>query len=502
MKRSTFGAFWFGAACAVAVHCPAQTVQLADGRVLMAEVEPGSASGEGMRVKRLDNGGTLDLRWDHLSPTSALYWKKKFDLAGDSQDEFLVPAYEVEYLQSGGVQRLIGRLPTEDRGDPLVVTVKGVQYKVPRTELRGVRKVDAPVAQVLTKDEFYAERTAVHQPGNDADKHVLLAEDLIKVRDYEHATVELLRAKELGNSKNPANVDAMLAKLQRYKDAEKELNAIEEIRMTRSRGGLAGFEKGVKLIAQFEKDYPQTKLKSEFETEKKRFADERARFLTGQVAEQWRRSVSIVAEKAITGPALTLEAAKDYAQNKMTDDIVARLVATMKLDAAEIKKLWAERKSNVLGKRTETFTYGVGSWVLGSENILKDTAAGKEINKQDPKANEAANPNNPDMAKFAKLLKEALKRRQQAMQGQGAGGQEQTEEDWWRQAERTEKINWLRAYYAEYGGQLKVTFATVTPCISCYGEGTIPEIGPEGKMIRNQCFLCQSTKYLRRFQAY
>ena len=38
------------------------------------------------------------------------------------------------------------------------------------------------------------------------------------------------------------------------------------------------------------------------------------------------------------------------------------------------------------GKKSELFSYGLGSWVLGDEAILKNTTAGKEKEKQDPNA--------------------------------------------------------------------------------------------------------------------
>ncbi|MCK5940772.1 MAG: hypothetical protein KAI24_02285, partial [Planctomycetes bacterium] len=65
-----------------------------------------------------------------------------------------------------------------------------------------------------------------------------------------------------------------------------------------------------------------------------------------------------------------------------------------------------------------------------------------------------------------------------------------------------EQASWLRAYYAEYGGQLEVTFASAQQCISCYGAGSTPEIGPDGKMVRMKCYLCQNTKWVRSFKAY
>ena len=50
---------------ALALLCPtgllAQSLQLADGRMLLGEVVPGEVDGEGLRVRRLDNGGVLDV---------------------------------------------------------------------------------------------------------------------------------------------------------------------------------------------------------------------------------------------------------------------------------------------------------------------------------------------------------------------------------------------------------------------------------------------------------
>ncbi len=122
MTRSPFPAFLFAFAFALLANdwLPAQTVQLADGRVLLADVE--SADGDGLRVKRLDNGGQLDLRWSHLSTASALQWKKKFDLVGDSQDELTVRVHEVEFVRDGGKRTLIGRV-TDQGADVITVMV-------------------------------------------------------------------------------------------------------------------------------------------------------------------------------------------------------------------------------------------------------------------------------------------------------------------------------------------------------------------------------------------
>ena len=88
----SFVAVCFAALVAL-VGLPGQTLQLADGKVLLAKVD-GVPDGEGLRVKRLDNGGVLDLRWEHLTTSCANTIKRQFDLMGDTQDEILVRADE------------------------------------------------------------------------------------------------------------------------------------------------------------------------------------------------------------------------------------------------------------------------------------------------------------------------------------------------------------------------------------------------------------------------
>ena len=131
-------------------------------------------------------------------------------------------------------------------------------------------------------------------------------------------------------------------------------------------------------------------------------------------------------------------------------------------------------------------------------------AANKTVGAaKDKKAGQKKQPvgKDRDIERFAKLLRQALERRRSATQG-GTQTRQQTDQGWWAEASRAEKVSWLRAYYAEYGGQLVVKFASVQQCISCYGQGTTPEIDGNGKTVHSKCFLCQGTKWLRSFKAY
>jgi hypothetical protein len=480
--------------------CPAlrsQSLQLVDGKTMLASVE--DASGDGLRVRRLDNGGVLDLRWDHLTPECALRIKQAFSLAGEEQTELTVKVCEVRYTLNGSPQTLIGKL-VDDSGPIWILQAKGTPYKIPRNDVERKRDIEVPVGQVFTKEEYYSVQLQERAPGDNADKHMLFAEDLMKARDYGHALEHLNKAKELANSKDPARLDERLEKVKLYMAAQKERDIIDQIQVARSRGAQADFENGTKLVTQFEKEYPQSKLKAEFEAEKKRFADARTRFMSQAVAQAWRTGIQTLAEKKQLEPGITVAAAKQYAEQKMSDDIAALVAARFKIDTAEVKTLWADRAKFPKGKQTEHFSYGIGSWLLGEQGVLKDTKQGKEQAKE---AAESAQQKD-ELARIAKALREASERRRAAMQSaQGGGGQkEQTDQEWWETASRAERTSWLRAYYAEFGGQLTVTYAFTQPCVTCFGQGSISEMGQGGKVEKVKCYLCHGTKWLRTFTAY
>jgi hypothetical protein len=469
-----------------------QTLQLADGQLLLAAVE--EATGDGLRVRRLDNGGVLDLRWDHLAPECALRVKRVHNLAAEEQQEILVKAVEVRWSAEGSIRSEVGKL-VDGPGTDKTVIRRGQQYIVPRKDLISIRELQVPVAQVYTKEEYYAARVGEVAPGEDADKHLLFADELIRLRDYEHAHEHLEAARTLGTSKNPARLTAMIDQLKRYRESQKERELLDKIHETWLRGGQSDFDKGLKLLAQYDKDFPQGKLKSEFEQEKKSFEQARTRFLTQQIAEHWRRSIQYVAEKKVA-EGVTLAAAREFAETKLGDEIAAKLATQFSLPVEEVKNHFQNRAKFPVGKRAEHFAYGIGSWVLGDAAILKGTKQGQAQQKQPEDEKQQR-----DIERIMRAIRQGMERRQQAQRAQG-GEEEATDEGWWQEATRQEKVGWLRAYYAEFGGQLVVTFAYTQECISCYGSGQTTETGNEGKLQNVKCFLCHGTKWLRSIKAY
>lgn len=478
---------------------PAQTLQLADGQVLLATVE--DASGEGLRVRRLDNGGSLTLRWDHLTPTCALRIKREFALAGEEDGELTITVTEVRYNTGGVPQVVVGKIATEQPADmsALVVQIKGLPYRIPRKDILGMRKVEVPVTQVFTLDEFYSSRLQELAPGDAADKHVLFAEELMKVRAYERAGKHLEQAAALGNSRAPERIGHMKKRLDLYKESKKELDLIDGIKTARARGSAREFERGLELIAQYEKEFPKGKLSGEFAAEKKRFDDARARFMSRTVANNWRRQIRTAAERKVQEPGIDLDAVKDYAQTDMGEDIANAVAEKLGIDVQEVKGAFTSRQNYSFGKRTDHYSYGIGSWLLGANAVIEGTNRGAGDDKEDEGAARSR-----EVDRIARAIRKAMEQRRAAQGGGGGRNQkkEQTPEDWWMDADRAERAGWLRAYYAEFGGDMVVKSAFAQPCLVCSGTGMLSDLGPGNKVIRVKCYLCQGTKFLRSFKAY
>lgn len=470
-----------------ALPCPAQTIQLSDGQVLLASVE--DVDGQGLRVRRLDNGGVLDLRWEHLSADSAQRIKAAHDLGGQTQDEVMVTADLVKYKLNGTPTEVIGRI-VDRTPTHIIMLRKGVQVQVPKDAGLLIQTVEVPALQVFTKDEYYGKRLNDVQPGESADKHMQLAQEMIKVRDYDHAREHLEAAQKLNNSKDPNQITILMKKLELYREAQAERDLLDQIQASRARNE---FEKGLGLIAKYKEQYGKGKLRAEFETEEKRFGEARKKVLTGKVADQWRRIIRSTAERKVLEVGITLAQAQEYATSKMADDICGRVAQQLQLTPEETRTLWNERAKYAAGKHPELFTYGLGSWVLGETAILKDTKQGKENAKQAPK--DAAN--DRDIERINKLIQAARARSAKA----NTGEKEATPEDWWSGADTSQRAGWLRAFYAESSGTMVLTAAYLQDCPTCAGEGSLPEV-VSGKVVKQPCYLCQGTRYLRSFNAY
>ncbi|MEZ5962746.1 MAG: hypothetical protein R3F56_02755 [Planctomycetota bacterium] len=477
----------------VGVVLPAQAVQLQNGRLLVGEVT--NVTGEGLVLNRVDTGGVLQLRWDHLSAESAAELKRAFNISVEDDAEVMVEADVLTFVApTGGVEEVIGKHVGGD-GDVINIRARGLVVPVPKRTLNSWIKRPVPALSVYTKEELYLAKLAEVAPGEDADKHILLADVLVRVGDYERAEQHLKRAQDLKNSKQPQALRAKLERVKLYKEAAGERSLLDKIKTARAR---KDFVRGREWIKDFETKYPKSNLIPELNAEKQRFEAARERYYVARVFEACNQLVTTVAKSKCAESGVTLQAVRDYAQSGMGKEIRKRVAERLTIPATEVEELWGKRVTSGVAQGSTQFSYGVGSWVLGDREIIKgtqqakaDAAGGKQKSQQEQRDE-----------RLQRKIQEFLRRSQEAQKNAGSAPKEETDEDWWKSASPDERVNFVRSFYAENSGDMEVVSAHVSPCRTCGAEGFLAVLGSAGgdeKKIK--CWTCKGTRFVRWIRA-
>jgi len=472
---------------------PAQVVQLKSGRVLVGVVSDPDESG--FTIQRLDNGGVLDLSWGQLSSHSATRLKTLVGLSVDEEGEVMVPAVEIGYeLTGGGIEQVTGRI-VEETDTTVTVRRQGLRYPIERKQVRSRRDVEVPVSDIYSTDQFYNEKLAEFAPGEDADKHILLGDLLVRVRDYEHAEFHYHRADELGGGMQRSALEGKIKRLALFRDSAAERDLLDTIRVSLAR---KQFDKGLAAIEDYEQRYPKGKLRAEFARIQQRFEAGRASFLVGRVTSVWKGTMNALARRKSTEAGVGFDAAKDYAESQMGQDIRARVAQALGLSPEEVDDFWVRRFEFRGGPHADRYSFGIGSWTLGTQAILKDTKQGRAAASQEQGSSDR------ELERTTRRIREAQERarRSQTRQRQGGESEAVTPESWWEDARPEEKLVWLRAYYAEFSGDMKIVSAHLEDCTTCGGQGKLTYYSDVGEPKNTPCTTCHGTRYKRWIRAH
>jgi hypothetical protein len=479
----------------------AQMLRLRTGKVLIGSVE--EANENGLRFKRLDTGGVLDLVWSDLVPDDAKRVRSAQGLIDDGENaDVKVAAMRVRFQKGDAVQELIAEQIGKD-AHGMVLRRKGVRYEVAISELRAVpEKLEVDIHEVRTPDEIYQTAVEEHQPGEDGRKHMALGLYLVRVGDGKRAKEHLTKAKELGIGDQPRELEAQLERVDRLLAHKEEADLIAEIQVMRNR---RNYKRAVELVADFEKRFPQTKLKSEFDKAKNQLERDRESWLIQDVTSEWYRALDDEAGK-IARSATGIKEAKTRAEEALGKAIRERIARTRQITVEEVEKLWGMRLARKVARVQQT-TYSTGSWILGKAEVIKGTS--QEKAGAGAGASQAAKPESDQERRLKEIQKRVdeymRKARQAGGQGQNQQPELQTEDEWWKDKDvsSTTRTLWIKAWYAEKGGDVQVLSAHVNTCDQCGGPGFTEVIRPfDGGTQRIPCPLCHGTRFIRgvRFQ--
>ncbi|MEZ5989978.1 MAG: hypothetical protein R3F30_12795 [Planctomycetota bacterium] len=467
------------------------TIRLRSGRFLVAQVL--EVDEEKLLVRRIDNGGQLELRWSDLLVEEERRLKAQNNLVNEiDESEVRVRGIRVKYRdKTGATQEVEGELVTRDT-ERIVLRRKGNQVEILVKDLRGTpQEVDLPIGDILTRDEIYQRKLEEIAPGEDADKHVLLATWLIRVDLLDKAKVHLDKAQELGGGIQPTRTAGLLKRVDSLINNKEQADLLGQITIAKNR---KQFTKALQLCDQFEKDFPASPLKEEYDTRKQGVLDARETYFVRRVTQDWYDVVYDEAARIAGDKKLEMDEAMNLAENELGKRIREKIAKRHSLEVQEVEGFFKDRIERKVFK-PKRVGYGLGTWILGKADILKGTKQGEseEAGKkeQDP-AGDAVN------REFQKRLQEFLRRQRNQQKGPAQEQTLETPAQWWRNSNTQQRKQWLVAYYAERGGDFDVYYAGLEACTTCSGAGFLEiQDSTTGNVIKQTCPTCHGERFQR-----
>ncbi len=457
-----------------ALALKAEIIFLKDGRLLHVKVLSGDE--RGIAVERLDNGGKLFLRWEHLREQDRKRLRIEFGLDDDDSGiDLMMPGHRL-HARKGDYQ---DGLIVEETQDKVVLMREGGRVEYLRAAIRRIEERQVSVFDVYTPEELYQQRLGEIQPvDGDVVGHFEMARWATKVEVYHEAIGHYLKVREADPEYKSEYIDNQMKRLE-ILDRNKELRAA--IRTAERAGYRNRF---AECLAYFDEILAVSgldpQLKQEVEKKRERFVKRRWKYYSEEVVKTYHREVrkrlkALAQSKDIRSTnaeeALSVQKAMSYCRSQLHKDIVEDIAKKFELDPKkEVEEMWKNRKFNI----KLSGTYGSGTFIV--ESAGGGNTGGLQEGQLNRRIQEAR-----------ERLERSLRGGEQNQQQQAAPPKLISKDEWWVQADSVQREFFLRAYYAEHCGQMQIISTSWRACQTCGGTGSIKQLGAQGGFVKVTC---------------
>lgn len=422
---------------------------------------------DGVRFRRLENGGEVELPWSFLDPREADGLRTAFGYVEVEEEELELDAERIE-LADG--REVVGRIVNRTDTHLHVKRAEGT-VPIPLTNVRGaITSVRVPALELFTKEELYQDKAAELQarlaldgePG--ARAHDELARFAERLLDFVRAAQHYRRVSELAPAFDAARIGAARTRTEAKAALQAEVDELAAIDLARAR---KRYDLAMKLMQDFRTLHPKSSLLEDLNRLQARIARAQERDLRDEIVARWHHWTVRLAKEA--GRKTSFEEVQAYLDEKLGEEIAQKVrddVQTIApgIEVDQVRKLWGERK----GGKYRSASYGLGTWLLGE-------SARAELDQEKNAA--AAPPPAPGSAAEARQkLEERIKRyiENQKLTRKSGGGQAADDGDpqvFWGQWNWAGRSQWILAYHAEKSGDFKDVEGRLSPCPACGGAG-------------------------------
>jgi len=461
----------------------AEIIRLKNGVELQCEILESNEE-LGLKVKRLDNGGVFDLRWEHILDADIKKIKYSRGYTDEDAKVILYKAKRVE-LRNGTYED--GIQVESNRPGTICLRRRGKLYHFSQNQVKDITNIEMEARDLYTMEELYNRKMAEGSPGT-ISEFFALGVFCESVTYYEKALEIYKQVVELDPGYKPdvmtQKIGVMEARIEET-DATNLLDEIKQLIYKRK------FARSLELIAKFEEDFPDSVQVGRKEKLKGDALIKRHAFYQQKILTDYRTYMDKVARKVAMNKELGLDEALEFAVEEMGNTIRTKLSEAYGLPIEEVEELWTNRK----GGTHRTSTYGTGTFILGPERA-----------KRMPEKEEEGKGEEDEEQEKPLTLDERLKKRIEEIKKQkdkNKGKRKsrirmdeigRTPEAWWTTEPTSNRQRFLISFYAEESGDMKILRVKLNPCPSCNGKGWLEQISATSD--EDQKYPCEVCKTL------
>lgn len=466
---------------------PADIVRMSDGRLVHGKIVDFDEA-TGFTLVRADNGGLVRLRWEHLPASEVRRIKESRGFTGEDPQPFLVDV--VHLVMKNGTTET-GVLVDDGRRDVYTLRRRGSTNSFPRQYVRSVEPGRADGLTVYPPEDLYQLLLTQFGTPTTAAEHFEMAVAAEGANLYHQARDHYRAAAGLDPSLKPELIALRVARV-----GIKIEDSVETARLDQIRNRLykKQFDMALRMVEEFRADFPASRQLGELATMEGDIGRRRYKHYSGKVISDYFSFLGKSLGEISRRDEMTLGAALELVEDSIHEEIVDRLSASYKMDAAGIESLWEERT----GGSVRTSSYGTGTFILGEEKALN--WVGGRDDAQEVEEDDAEKEDEDLQDRIDRVLKQrATEARQRARSRRSSRSLDEgiSPDDWWDQSGTDDRMRWLTSYYAEFSGHISVLRAKPRSCRTCDATGVIQVLNDKGELEAGVCPTCKGLKHER-----
>lgn len=448
---------------------------LADGRYLQVKIL--EVDERGLHVHRLDNGGRIFLPWALLREEDRHRLKVAYGLEEEERKEVTQPGVRL-LMRSGDEFRGVPKTEFDAQSvpDPVEIWVGGKLLSFPKENIRSLAFIEVPVLEAFSKETLYERQLEELAPSpDDLDGHLEMVRYAADITYWQKAIEHLLIVQAIDDLYEPEWVQNQLA---RYEELAKNQAISDAIWNAKRRAYAKRFDEALAQLQEILglQTLPP-ELKAVAEDTVKWVSDQRWEHNVREVRKYYFHFLDRALAKKSRDAQLSITDAQRYARRELHQEIVNQVAEKLQLNPKEeVPKMWTERQTG----QPRSAWYGSGSFI-----VLGEAAGAREreraLQQQMARAQAEARRRNGNSRSLSAGIPQYPKPK--------------TREEWWKGASPGTKADWMKAYFAENGGQVELVGERRAECPTCTGNRVISFRGSQGQTIQVTCPRCAGHGY-------